>query len=134
DDDLVVLGETSRKRRNKGKVVETIHGGYGDHQAVHVMGKLGTVSGIQSSNRQPSVSHNLINVGGQGSNPLFIEDDYLYKFTLLPEYDLGLKKTRNGTLQLNNSKIHGSKMGSSSLQIKTDNVGQFSGTKAAPNK
>ncbi|WJX73313.1 ubiquitin-conjugating enzyme [Trifolium repens] len=70
-------------------------------------------SGIQSSNGQPSASHNLINVGGQGSNPLFVEDDYVYKFsddymdedeyalllqaqfdnvdlpTLLPEYDLG---------------------------------------------
>jgi hypothetical protein len=38
-------------------------------------------SGIQSSNGQPSVSHNLINVGSQGSNPLFVEDDYLYKFS-----------------------------------------------------
>jgi hypothetical protein len=84
-------------------------------------------SGIQSSNGQPSVSHNLINVGGQGSNPLFVEDDYMdvddyallqaqfdnadlptgieEPFTLLPEYDLGLKKTQNSKLQLNNSKI-----------------------------
>jgi hypothetical protein len=53
--------------------------------------------------------------------------------TLLPEYDLGLKKSRNSTLQLNNSNIQGSKMGSSSLQIKTDNVDRFSGTKATPN-
>jgi hypothetical protein len=31
----VVLGETSRKStRNKGKAVETNHGGYGDHQVV----------------------------------------------------------------------------------------------------
>jgi hypothetical protein len=35
DDDLLVLGETSRKStRNKGKAVETNHGGYGDHQVV----------------------------------------------------------------------------------------------------
>jgi hypothetical protein len=35
DDDLVVLGETSRKsRRNKGKAVQTNHGGYSDHQVV----------------------------------------------------------------------------------------------------
>jgi hypothetical protein len=35
DDDLVVLGETSRKsKRNKGKAVETNHGGYVDHQVV----------------------------------------------------------------------------------------------------
>jgi ubiquitin-conjugating enzyme E2 O len=54
--------------------------------------------------------------------------------TLLPEYDLGLKKTQNSTLQLNNSKIQGSKMGTSSLQIKTNNIDRFSGTKAAPNK
>jgi hypothetical protein len=45
--------------------------------------------------------------------------------TLLPEYDLGLKKTQNSTLQLNNSKIQGSKMGTSSLQIKTNNVDRF---------
>ena len=37
-------------------------------------------SGIQSSNGQPLLSHNLINVGGQG-NPLFVEDDYIYKFS-----------------------------------------------------
>jgi hypothetical protein len=112
-------------------------------------------SGIQSSNGQPLLSHNLINVGGQG-NPLFVEDDYIYKFsddymdedeyalllptgieepfTLMPEYDLGLKKTQNSTIQLNNSKIQGSKMGNSSLQIKTDNADRFSGTKVAPNK
>ncbi|PNX63563.1 putative ubiquitin-conjugating enzyme E2 25-like protein [Trifolium pratense] len=81
------------------------------------MGKSGTVSGIQSSNCQPSISYNLINVGGQGCNPLFVEDEYALllqaqfddnvecgvdlptgieaPFTLLPEYDLGLKKTRN---------------------------------------
>ncbi|CAJ2659816.1 unnamed protein product [Trifolium pratense] len=47
DDDLVVLGETSHKsKRNKGKAVETNHGGYGDHQVVPSFGK----SGIQSSN------------------------------------------------------------------------------------
>nr|XP_012572974.1 probable ubiquitin-conjugating enzyme E2 26 isoform X2 [Cicer arietinum] len=59
-------------------------------------------------------------------------------FTWLPEYDLGLKKTGNSTCNAkDNSKIEGSKMGSSSLQIKTDNVDQSSGTnlsQPAPNK
>ncbi|MCH89146.1 ubiquitin-conjugating enzyme, partial [Trifolium medium] len=85
DDDLVVLGETSRKsKRNKGKAVETIHGGYGDHQVVAQFDNVDLPTGIEAP------------------------------FTLLPEY--------------------GSKMGNSSLQIKTDNVDRFSGTKAAPNK
>ncbi|XP_045801359.1 putative ubiquitin-conjugating enzyme E2 38 isoform X4 [Trifolium pratense] len=131
DDDLVVLGETSRKsKRNKGKAVETIHGGYGDHQPS--FGK----SGIQSSNGQPLVSQNLINVGGQSSNPLFVEDDYLYKFKDdymdEDEYALLLQA------QFDNVNLptgietpftllpeYGSKMGNSSLQIKTDNVDRF---------
>ncbi|XP_045801357.1 putative ubiquitin-conjugating enzyme E2 39 isoform X2 [Trifolium pratense] len=133
DDDLVVLGETSRKsKRNKGKAVETIHGGYGDHQVVPSFGK----SGIQSSNGQPLVSQNLINVGGQSSNPLFVEDDYLYKFKDdymdEDEYALLLQA------QFDNVNLptgietpftllpeYGSKMGNSSLQIKTDNVDRF---------
>ncbi|WJX73321.1 ubiquitin-conjugating enzyme, variant 2 [Trifolium repens] len=142
DDDLVVLGETSRKStRNKGKAVETNHGGYSDHQVVPGFAK----SGIQPSNGQPLVSHDYLKF----SDDYMDVDEYALlqaqfdsvdlptgievPITLLPEYDLGLKKTRNSTLHLNNSNIQGSKMGSSSLQNKMDNVDRYSGTKVAPN-
>jgi len=109
DDDLMIIGEINRKRY-KGKALETIHEGYGDQQVVvcissfptlndyHFvrnpfkrwsdfifwqpgMEKAGTVSGIQSFNSQPSVSHNSINVEGQGSGPLLADNDYLHMFS-----------------------------------------------------
>ncbi|KEH43397.1 ubiquitin-conjugating enzyme [Medicago truncatula] len=68
DDDLMVLGEISRKR-SKGKALEAIREGYCDQQVVPVMVKNGTVSVIQPSNDQPSVSHDVINVDSYGSDP-----------------------------------------------------------------
>ncbi|KEH38734.1 ubiquitin-conjugating enzyme [Medicago truncatula] len=80
DDDLMIIGEINRKR-HKGKALETIHEGYGDQQVVPGMEKVGTVSGIQSFNSQPAVSHNSINVEGQGSGPSLANNDYLDMFT-----------------------------------------------------
>ncbi|CAK8535115.1 unnamed protein product [Lathyrus sativus] len=61
-DDLMILGEVTRKR-SKGKTPEALHEGYGDnHLVARGVEKSGTVSGIGSSNRQPSVSHNVIDV------------------------------------------------------------------------
>jgi len=58
------------------------------------MEKVGRVSGIQSFNRQTSVSHNLINVDGQGSDPSLDDGDYLHMFSAAPS------KKKSGASQM----------------------------------
>jgi ubiquitin-conjugating enzyme E2 O len=78
-------------------------------------------SGIQPSNGQPLVSHDYLY---KFSDDYMVEDEYA--FILQAQFD-------NSTSQLNNSNIQGSKMGSSCLQNKMDNVDRYHGTKVAPN-
>ena len=90
--------------------------------------EFGPVSGIETSNGYPSVSHNLISVDGHGSDRSCDDDDYIdlfsedyaevdeyallqahfdnvdippgveAPFTWLPDYDMGLKQTGNSSL------------------------------------
>ncbi|KAJ1401892.1 Ubiquitin-conjugating enzyme E2 [Sesbania bispinosa] len=161
-EDVVIIGEKV-SRSNKGKAIEA-------------------VGEIESSNGHPVVSNNLFNVDGYGSDLSYDDDDYIdmfsedymdvdeyallqahfdnvdippgieAPFTWLQEYDLGLQKTGNSTLdpwcnmqsdaknnhvtdsaqpswplEPTNSKIQGSIMGTSNLQIKMDNVDHSSG-------
>ncbi|CAI8593124.1 unnamed protein product [Vicia faba] len=90
----------------------------------------GTVSGIESSNRQPSVSHIVINVDGRGSHPSFDNDNYLDlssdECKEVDEYTLLQAQFDNVDLPTGIEAPF--KIGSSSLQIKTDNVDLSSGT------
>ncbi|RDX92066.1 putative ubiquitin-conjugating enzyme E2 26, partial [Mucuna pruriens] len=187
-EDVVIIGEKVNNS-NKGKTIDAVHD---DHQVVEMsdytfsmpgVEHLGSVSGIASSNGFPSMSNNVINVDGLGSDLSYDDDDYIDtlsedymdvdEYALLqkhfdnvdippgieapfnwlpPGYDLGLKKTGNSTLypwhhmqsdankspimpssqpslslELTNSKIEGSSVGSSNIQIKMDNVDHSSG-------
>ncbi|KAK7324580.1 hypothetical protein VNO77_28254 [Canavalia gladiata] len=198
DDDsgeVVIIGEKVNNS-NKGKTVDAVHvhGGYDDHQVMEMSDNTFCLPGVEnfesfstiaSSNGFTSVSHNLINVDGHSSDPLYDDDDYIDIFSedyidvdeyallqkhfdnvdippgieapftwLPPGHDIGLKKAGNNTLyplhhmQSNakkshvthssqpsmslepiNSVIQGSSVGSSSIQIKMDNVDHSSGTK-----
>ncbi|XP_061368339.1 probable ubiquitin-conjugating enzyme E2 25 [Gastrolobium bilobum] len=82
--DLVLIGEKVGTS-NKGKTIESIHDGYGDHQLMgvfddifcqSVLDKSGPGSEVISSSGYTSVSHNLSNVDGHGSDQSFDDDDY----------------------------------------------------------
>lgn len=82
--DLVLVGEKVGKS-NKGKTVESIHDGFGDHQNMEVfdsifcppvMGKSGPGSGVESSNGYTSGSHDIIHVDDICSDQSYDDDDF----------------------------------------------------------
>ncbi|KAG5141255.1 hypothetical protein JHK84_035023 [Glycine max] len=86
-EDVVIIGEKVNNS-NKGKTIDAIHD---DHQVVKTadytyslpaVENFGSVSGIASSNNFPSVSNNLINIDGHGSDLSYDDDDY---FDILSE-------------------------------------------------
>ncbi|XP_006592909.1 probable ubiquitin-conjugating enzyme E2 25 isoform X2 [Glycine soja] len=84
-EDVVIIGEKVNNS-NKGKTIDAIHD---DHQktadytySLPAVENFGSVSGIASSNNFPSVSNNLINIDGHGSDLSYDDDDY---FDILSE-------------------------------------------------
>ncbi|CAJ1957185.1 unnamed protein product [Sphenostylis stenocarpa] len=80
-EDVVIIGEKVNNS-NKGKTIDAVHD---DIQVVNMSDytfsvpgaeNFGSVSGIASSNNLPSVSNNLINVDGHGSDLSYDDDDY----------------------------------------------------------
>ncbi|CAI8606987.1 unnamed protein product [Vicia faba] len=81
--DLVLIGENIAEN-NKGKITESVHNSYGDHQTVEdfdnkyyplVIDKSGPSSRVESSNGYTSVSNNLINIDGDESDYSYDDDD-----------------------------------------------------------
>lgn len=81
--DLVVVGEKV-VNSNKGKTIESVHNGYGDHQTMEdfdniyyppVIDKSGPSSRVESSNGYTSASKNLISIDDQGSDQSYDDDD-----------------------------------------------------------
>ncbi|WJX88178.1 ubiquitin-conjugating enzyme [Trifolium repens] len=79
--DLVLVGEKVKK--NKGKTIESVHNGYGDHQTMEdfdsiyfpsVIDKSGPSTRVESSNGYTSVSNNVINIDEDGSDHSYDDD------------------------------------------------------------
>ncbi|XP_052726634.1 probable ubiquitin-conjugating enzyme E2 26 isoform X1 [Vigna angularis] len=81
-EDVMIIGEKVNSS-NKGKAIDAVHG---DLQVVNMsdypfsvpdVEKFGSVGGIASPNNLPSVSNNVINVDGHGSDLSYDDDDYV---------------------------------------------------------
>ncbi|XP_006594771.1 uncharacterized protein [Glycine max] len=79
-EDVVIIGEKVNNS-NKGKTIDAVHD---DHQktadytySLPGVENFGSVSGIASSNNFPSVSNNMINIDGHGSDQSYDDDDYI---------------------------------------------------------